>query len=253
MVSLGPRPCHRHPPQGQADLGLSCPSLSLGWTCLLSSFSGLGPSTVGVQIPGEPRRSPWQGAGPGPQRPLPLLHTPRNGSPSWSITAAPTAWCQNSSSATATTSGSSAITWWAPVTKPPLPRSLSLSLKQVLYPHLHCRGGAGAWRQCGQGGWRSRYKALSPTGITYESPSYKALDFLEAPSFTRPLVNRSVIAGYNATLSCAVRGSPKVGNLGPWSRLTQEAGLRGSHLEQSLSCLSPAFSPLWGSGPGSSP
>ncbi|XP_070086636.1 myosin-binding protein C, cardiac-type [Equus caballus] len=50
---------------------------------------------------------------------------------------------------------------------------------------------------------------IPKAGITYESPSYKALDFLEAPSFTRPLVNRSVIAGYNATLSCAVRGSPK--------------------------------------------
>ncbi|XP_060032458.1 myosin-binding protein C, cardiac-type [Erinaceus europaeus] len=46
-------------------------------------------------------------------------------------------------------------------------------------------------------------------GITYEPPDYKVLDFSEAPSFTHPLVNRSVIAGYNATLSCAVRGSPK--------------------------------------------
>ncbi|KAM6158298.1 myosin-binding protein C, cardiac-type [Rhynchocyon petersi] len=46
-------------------------------------------------------------------------------------------------------------------------------------------------------------------GITYQPPSYKALDFSEAPSFTRPLVNRSVIAGYNAVLCCAVRGSPK--------------------------------------------
>uniref|UniRef100_A0A671F7J5 Myosin-binding protein C, cardiac-type n=1 Tax=Rhinolophus ferrumequinum TaxID=59479 RepID=A0A671F7J5_RHIFE len=46
-------------------------------------------------------------------------------------------------------------------------------------------------------------------GITYEPPNYKALDFSEAPSFTHPLVNRSVIAGYNATLCCAVRGSPK--------------------------------------------
>uniref|UniRef100_A0A8D1LE72 Myosin-binding protein C, cardiac-type n=1 Tax=Sus scrofa TaxID=9823 RepID=A0A8D1LE72_PIG len=45
--------------------------------------------------------------------------------------------------------------------------------------------------------------------IKYEPPSYKALDFSEAPSFTRPLVNRSVIAGYNTTLCCAVRGSPK--------------------------------------------
>ncbi|XP_006865193.1 PREDICTED: myosin-binding protein C, cardiac-type [Chrysochloris asiatica] len=46
-------------------------------------------------------------------------------------------------------------------------------------------------------------------GITYQPPIYKALDFSEAPSFTRPLVNRSVIAGYNAVLCCAVRGSPK--------------------------------------------
>ncbi|XP_027436875.1 myosin-binding protein C, cardiac-type isoform X1 [Zalophus californianus] len=46
-------------------------------------------------------------------------------------------------------------------------------------------------------------------GITYEPPNYKALDFSEAPSFTHPLVSRSVIAGYNATLCCAVRGSPK--------------------------------------------
>ncbi|XP_055988350.1 myosin-binding protein C, cardiac-type [Sorex fumeus] len=46
-------------------------------------------------------------------------------------------------------------------------------------------------------------------GITYEPPNYKDLDFSEAPSFTHPLVNRSVIAGYNATLCCAVRGCPK--------------------------------------------
>ncbi|XP_054555162.1 myosin-binding protein C, cardiac-type [Talpa occidentalis] len=46
-------------------------------------------------------------------------------------------------------------------------------------------------------------------GITYEPPNYKDLDFSEAPSFTHPLVNRSVIAGYNTTLCCAVRGSPK--------------------------------------------
>lgn len=55
---------------------------------------------------------------------------------------------------------------------------------------------------------------LSPTGITYEPPKYKALDFSEAPSFTQPLTNRSIIAGYNAILCCAVRGSPKVGTQG---------------------------------------
>ncbi|XP_013369784.1 PREDICTED: myosin-binding protein C, cardiac-type isoform X2 [Chinchilla lanigera] len=46
-------------------------------------------------------------------------------------------------------------------------------------------------------------------GIAYEPPKYKALDFSEAPSFTQPLANRSVIAGYTTVLCCAVRGSPK--------------------------------------------
>ncbi|XP_066217843.1 myosin-binding protein C, cardiac-type [Saccopteryx leptura] len=50
---------------------------------------------------------------------------------------------------------------------------------------------------------------IPKTGTTYEPPIYKALDFTEAPSFTRPLVNRSVVAGYNAVLCCAVRGSPQ--------------------------------------------
>lgn len=87
----------------------------------------------------------------------------------------------------------------------------------------------------------SWYKVLLPTGITYEPPNYKALDFSEAPSFTHPLVNRSVIAGYNATLCCAVRGSPKVGTFGPRSRQTQKAGLRGSNLEQSSPQPVPCF------------
>lgn len=47
-------------------------------------------------------------------------------------------------------------------------------------------------------------------GIVYRPPTYKDPDFSEAPKFTHPLVSRSVIAGYNATLSCSVRGIPKV-------------------------------------------
>ncbi|XP_038139784.1 myosin-binding protein C, cardiac-type isoform X5 [Cyprinodon tularosa] len=50
---------------------------------------------------------------------------------------------------------------------------------------------------------------IQKSGIDYKSPTYKEHDFSEAPKFTHPLVNRSVIAGYNATLSCAVRGIPK--------------------------------------------
>ncbi|XP_040265140.1 myosin-binding protein C, cardiac-type isoform X1 [Bufo bufo] len=47
------------------------------------------------------------------------------------------------------------------------------------------------------------------TGISYKPPNYKEHEFEEAPKFTHPLVSRSVVAGYNATLSCSLRGSPK--------------------------------------------
>uniref|UniRef100_A0A3Q1I1Y6 Myosin-binding protein C, cardiac-type n=1 Tax=Anabas testudineus TaxID=64144 RepID=A0A3Q1I1Y6_ANATE len=50
---------------------------------------------------------------------------------------------------------------------------------------------------------------IQKTGIVYKPPTYKDPDFSEAPKFTHPLVNRSVVAGYNATLSCSVRGIPK--------------------------------------------
>ncbi|CAH2326012.1 myosin-binding C, cardiac-type [Pelobates cultripes] len=50
---------------------------------------------------------------------------------------------------------------------------------------------------------------IQKSGTSYKPPSYKDHEFAEAPKFTHPLVNRSVVAGYNATLSCALRGSPK--------------------------------------------
>ncbi|XP_069479215.1 myosin-binding protein C, cardiac-type [Ambystoma mexicanum] len=50
---------------------------------------------------------------------------------------------------------------------------------------------------------------IQKTGVDYKPPNYKDADFAEAPKFTHPLVSRSVIAGYNATLSCSVRGTPK--------------------------------------------
>nr|AAI29234.1 Myosin binding protein C, cardiac [Danio rerio] len=50
---------------------------------------------------------------------------------------------------------------------------------------------------------------IQKTGIVYKPPSYKDHDFSEAPKFTHPLKSRSVIAGYNATLSCSVRGISK--------------------------------------------
>lgn len=54
---------------------------------------------------------------------------------------------------------------------------------------------------------------FDPSGIAYKPPSHKDHDFSEAPKFTHPLVNRSVIAGYSATLSCSVRGIPKVSQM----------------------------------------
>ncbi|KAJ8394927.1 hypothetical protein AAFF_G00040500 [Aldrovandia affinis] len=50
---------------------------------------------------------------------------------------------------------------------------------------------------------------IQKIGMAYKRPIYKEHNFLEAPKFTHPLVSRSVIAGYNATLSCSVRGIPK--------------------------------------------
>uniref|UniRef100_A0A3B3RVU5 Myosin binding protein C3 n=1 Tax=Paramormyrops kingsleyae TaxID=1676925 RepID=A0A3B3RVU5_9TELE len=50
---------------------------------------------------------------------------------------------------------------------------------------------------------------IQKTGMLYKPPVYKDPNFAEAPKFTHPLVNRSVIAGYNATLTCSVRGIPK--------------------------------------------
>lgn len=119
-------------------------------------------------------------------------------------------------------------------------------------PSPRPRGSWGSWggEAVGTGRGACWYKALSPTAVTYELPKYKALDFSEAPSFTRPLVNRSVIAGYNATLCCAVRGSPKVGNSG---QVQVDSGGRARGLRPPA-VLPPASAPpslLSASGPQS--
>ncbi|XP_048377395.1 myosin binding protein Ca [Stegostoma tigrinum] len=44
---------------------------------------------------------------------------------------------------------------------------------------------------------------------TYIAPPFKEHDFNHAPKFTQPLLDRSIVAGYTAKLSCSVRGSPK--------------------------------------------
>ncbi|KAH0620735.1 hypothetical protein JD844_021453 [Phrynosoma platyrhinos] len=56
---------------------------------------------------------------------------------------------------------------------------------------------------------RVYFLPVHTTGTVYKPPKYKEHDFSEAPKFTHPLSDRSVVAGYNATLSCAVRGTPK--------------------------------------------
>uniref|UniRef100_A0A672ZRA6 Myosin binding protein C, fast type a n=1 Tax=Sphaeramia orbicularis TaxID=375764 RepID=A0A672ZRA6_9TELE len=47
------------------------------------------------------------------------------------------------------------------------------------------------------------------TGLAYNPAPYKEKDMNCSPKFTAPLVDRSVVAGYAAAISCAVRGYPK--------------------------------------------
>ncbi|XP_044037358.1 myosin binding protein Ca isoform X5 [Siniperca chuatsi] len=50
---------------------------------------------------------------------------------------------------------------------------------------------------------------ISKIGLAYNPPPFKEKDISSSPKFTAPLVNRSVVAGYTAAISCAVRGYPK--------------------------------------------
>lgn len=47
------------------------------------------------------------------------------------------------------------------------------------------------------------------TGLLYNPPPFKDKDMSSSPKFIAPLLDRSVIAGYAAAISCAVRGNPK--------------------------------------------
>ncbi|XP_072549674.1 myosin binding protein Ca isoform X3 [Salminus brasiliensis] len=56
----------------------------------------------------------------------------------------------------------------------------------------------------------SKNKAvIAKTGLQFKQQPYKERDMNSSPKFITPLVDRCVIAGYNAAISCAVRGSPK--------------------------------------------
>lgn len=47
-------------------------------------------------------------------------------------------------------------------------------------------------------------------GLVHNRAPFKEKDISSSPKFTAPLVDRSVVAGYSAAISCAVRGFPKV-------------------------------------------
>uniref|UniRef100_A0A672LIC3 Myosin-binding protein C, fast-type-like n=1 Tax=Sinocyclocheilus grahami TaxID=75366 RepID=A0A672LIC3_SINGR len=51
--------------------------------------------------------------------------------------------------------------------------------------------------------------AIAKTGLQQNLKPYKEKDMCSSPKFITPLVDRSVIAGYSAAISCAVRGHPK--------------------------------------------
>ncbi|XP_063045426.1 myosin binding protein Ca isoform X3 [Engraulis encrasicolus] len=50
---------------------------------------------------------------------------------------------------------------------------------------------------------------ISKEGLTQKNPTYKEMDMTHSPKFTQPLVDRCVVAGYSAAISCSVRGFPK--------------------------------------------
>ncbi|KAM9457376.1 myosin binding protein Ca isoform 2-T2 [Clarias gariepinus] len=50
---------------------------------------------------------------------------------------------------------------------------------------------------------------ISKSGLNYKTKPFKEMDMSSSPKFITPLVDRCVIAGYSAAISCAVRGFPK--------------------------------------------
>ncbi|XP_029363681.1 myosin binding protein Ca isoform X3 [Echeneis naucrates] len=58
-------------------------------------------------------------------------------------------------------------------------------------------------------GFSKNTAVICKTGLQYNPAPFKEQDMCRSPKFTAPLVDRSVIAGYTAAISCAVRGFPK--------------------------------------------
>ncbi|CAL8285016.1 unnamed protein product [Merluccius merluccius] len=50
---------------------------------------------------------------------------------------------------------------------------------------------------------------IAKTGLQYNRPDYKEKDVSCVPTFTQPLLDRTVVAGYSTAMSCSVKGFPK--------------------------------------------
>ncbi|XP_030196242.1 myosin-binding protein C, fast-type isoform X2 [Gadus morhua] len=50
---------------------------------------------------------------------------------------------------------------------------------------------------------------IGKTGLAYNPPEFKEKDVSCIPTFTQPLLDRSVVAGYSTAMSCSVKGFPK--------------------------------------------
>ncbi|XP_066564890.1 myosin-binding protein C, fast-type [Amia ocellicauda] len=60
-----------------------------------------------------------------------------------------------------------------------------------------------------EAGVTKKTAVILKTGLDFKVPEYKEKDQCCSPKFTQPLVDRSVVAGYTAALSCSVRAFPK--------------------------------------------
>ncbi|XP_035255213.1 myosin binding protein Ca isoform X2 [Anguilla anguilla] len=58
-------------------------------------------------------------------------------------------------------------------------------------------------------GFSKNTAVIAKTGLVHKQAAFKEQDLSHSPKFTQPLVDRTVIAGYTAAISCSVRGFPK--------------------------------------------
>ena len=145
---------------------------------------------------------------------LPALIPPcphsRSGSMSTNTIATPAVRCLTSLWVMSTTSVSSARTSAVSVTRQVSPRTQLEFSRQVQGPAAWPSAATpGCWPLASVGVGLTLWVSLS-LGITLKPLEYKEHDFRTAPKVLTPLMDRVVVAGYTAALSCAVRGHPKV-------------------------------------------